>query len=76
MPEMVDGRHMLAQDYGTSVATVKTRMEKSTNMIKTVRLLIGAAQSDTIYRDVYLRRARDLLSPTLDQTRYRVVLSR
>ena len=32
-------------------------MEKSTNMIKTVRLLIGAAQSDTIYRDVYLRRA-------------------
>jgi len=36
----------------------KTLMEKSTNMIETVRLLIGAAQADTIYRDVYLRRAQ------------------
>src|SRR5215813_5256337 len=51
----------------------KTLMEQSTNMIDTVGLLIGAAQSDTIYRDVYLRRARDLLSPTLDQSRYRAI---
>jgi hypothetical protein len=36
----------------------KTLMEKSTNTIETVGLLIGAAQADTIYRDVYLRRAR------------------
>src|SRR5262245_19152528 len=48
-------------------------MEKSTTTIETVGLLIGAAQSDTIYRDVYLRRARDLLSPTLDQSRYRAI---
>ena len=33
-------------------------MENSTNTIETVGLLIGAAQSDTIYRDVYLRRAQ------------------
>ena len=32
-------------------------MEKSTNMIETVGLLVGVAQSDTIYRDVYLQRA-------------------
>jgi len=51
----------------------KMLMEKSTNTIETVGLLIGAAQSDTIYRDVYLRRARDLLSPTLDQARYRAI---
>jgi hypothetical protein len=35
----------------------KTPMEPSTNAIETVGLLIGAAQSDTIYRDVSLRRA-------------------
>jgi hypothetical protein len=51
----------------------KTLMEKSTNTIETVGLLIGAAQADTIFRDVYLRRARDLLSPTLDQSRYRAL---
>src|SRR5215813_3114791 len=51
----------------------KTLMEQGTNTIETVGLLIGAAQSDTIYRDVYLRRARDLLSPTLDQARYRAL---
>jgi hypothetical protein len=48
-------------------------MEQSTNAIETVGLLIGAAQSDTIYRDVYLRRARALLSPTLDQAGYRAL---
>jgi hypothetical protein len=32
-------------------------MGKSTHTIETVGLPIGAAQSDTIYRDVYLRRA-------------------
>src|SRR5262244_2512097 len=37
----------------------ETPMDQSTNAIETVGLLIGAAQSDTIYRDVYLRRARD-----------------
>lgn len=33
-------------------------MEQSTNLIETVSLLSGAAQADTIYRDVYLRRTR------------------
>src|SRR5882724_7521597 len=73
MHEMVDERCALAQDFGTPIAMKKTLMEKSTNMIETVGLLIGAAQSDTIYRDVYLRRARDLLSPTLDQSGYRAL---
>ncbi len=41
-------------------------MEKNTNTIDTVNLLMAAAKSDTIYRDVYLRRARELLRPTLD----------
>ena len=41
-------------------------MEKNTNTIDTVNLLMAAAKADTIYRDVYLRRARELLRPTLD----------
>lgn len=45
------------------------------NTTDAVRLLIEAAKRDTIYSDVYLRRARDLLSPTLDESRYRAVAS-
>jgi hypothetical protein len=37
--------------------------------------LIEAATADTIYRDVYLRRARDLFSPTLDELGYRAIES-
>ena len=48
-------------------------MEKDSNTIEPVGLLIGAAKSDTIYRDIYLRRARELLSPTLDQLGYRAI---
>ena len=48
-------------------------MEKNTNTIETVGLLIGAAKSDTIYRDIYVGRARELLSPTLDQSGYRAI---
>jgi hypothetical protein len=58
MNEMIAGCRVPAQDYETSVATENTLMEKNTNTIDTVGLLIRAAQSDTIYRDVYLRRAR------------------
>jgi hypothetical protein len=43
-------------------------MEKTNDAIP---FLIEAAKSDAIYRDVYLRRARDLLSPTLDEPGYR-----
>jgi hypothetical protein len=45
------------------------------NTTDAVRLLIEAAKTDTIYRDVYLRRARELLSPTLDEPGYRAVAS-
>ena len=45
-------------------------MEKTTDAVP---LLIEAAKADTIYRDVYLRRARDLLSPTLDEPGYRAI---
>ena len=37
--------------------------------------LIEAATADTMYRDVYLRRARDLFSPTLDEPGYRAIES-
>jgi hypothetical protein len=43
------------------------------NTTDTVALLIEAAKTDTIYRDMYLRRARDLLSPTLDEPAYRAI---
>ncbi len=48
-------------------------MEKNTNTIDTVNLLMAAAKADTIYRDVYLRRARELLRPTLDEPGYRAI---
>jgi hypothetical protein len=41
--------------------------------IDTVSLLIQAGKTDTIYRDVYLHRARELLSPTLDEPGYRAI---
>ena len=48
-------------------------MEKNTNTIETVNLLMAAAKADTIYRDVYLRRAREVLRPTLDEPGYRAI---
>jgi hypothetical protein len=38
-----------------------------------VALLIEAGKTDTIYRDVYLRRARELLRSTLDEPAYRTL---
>ena len=46
-------------------------MAKDTNMTKVVGLLIEAANTDTVYRDIHLRRARQLLSSTLDESAYR-----
>jgi hypothetical protein len=40
---------------------------------KVIALLIEAGKTDTVYRDVYLRRARELLSPTLDESAYRAI---
>ena len=48
-------------------------MAKDTNTTKTVGLLVEAAKLDTVYRDLYLRRARQLLSPTLDESAYRAI---
>ena len=48
-------------------------MAKDTNATKAVDLLIEASNADTVYRDLYLRRARQLLSPTLDETAYRAI---
>jgi hypothetical protein len=48
-------------------------MAKNANATKAVGLLIEAANADTVYRDLYLRRARQLLSPTLDETAYRAI---
>ena len=46
-------------------------MEKNPNTTETIGLFIAAADADTIYRDVYLRRGRELLSTTLDESGYR-----
>jgi len=48
-------------------------MAKDTNATKAVGLLIEAANGDTVYRDLYLRRARQLLSATLDESAYRAI---
>ena len=46
---------------------------KGTDATKAVGLLIEAANADTVYRDLYLRRARQLLSATLDESAYRAI---
>ena len=48
-------------------------MAKNATPSQTIALLIEAGKTDTVYRDVYLRRARDLFSPTLDEPGYRAV---
>ena len=48
-------------------------MSKDANATKAVGLLIEAANADTVYRDLYLRRARQLLSATLDESAYRAI---
>jgi len=48
-------------------------MAKDPNTIKTVGLLVEVAKGDTVYRDIHLRRARQLLSSTFDEANYRAV---
>src|SRR5215813_11652795 len=48
-------------------------MAKDTNATKAVGLLIEVANADTVYRDLFLRRARQLLSATLDESGYRAI---
>jgi hypothetical protein len=48
-------------------------MAKDANTIKIVNLLVEVANLDTVYRDIHLRRARELLSSTLDESAYRAI---
>jgi hypothetical protein len=48
-------------------------MAKDANTIKIVNVLVEVAKLDTVYRDVHLRRARQLLSSTLDESAYRAI---
>ena len=48
-------------------------MAKDTTATKAVGLAMEAANADTVYRDFYLRRARQLLSPSLDESAYRSI---
>jgi len=48
-------------------------MAKDANTIKLVGLLVELAKLDTVYRDVHLRRARELLGSTLDESAYRAI---
>src|SRR5262245_1894904 len=48
-------------------------MAKDKDATKVVGLLVEVANADTVYRDLYLRRARQLLSATLDESSYRVI---
>jgi hypothetical protein len=48
-------------------------MAKDADPIKMVGQLVEVAKLDTVYRDVYLRRARQLLSSTLDESAYRAI---
>jgi hypothetical protein len=50
-------------------------MAKNPTPSQAIALLIEAGKTDTVYRDVYLRRARDLFSPTLDEPGYRAIAS-
>jgi hypothetical protein len=46
---------------------------KDKNSTKVVDLLVEVGNADTVYRDLYLRRARQLLSATLDESAYRAI---
>src|SRR5215831_6866734 len=50
-------------------------MAKDAGATKVVGLLIEVANADTVYRDLYLRRARQLLSAVFDESAYRAVAS-
>src|SRR5262245_13178128 len=48
-------------------------MAKDANTIKMVGLLVDVAKLDSVYRDIHLRRAGQLLSSTLDESAYRAI---
>lgn len=48
-------------------------MAEGANTLKIVGLLVDVAKGDTVYRDIHLRRARELLSSTFDEANYRAI---
>ncbi|TMA82373.1 MAG: hypothetical protein E6J74_37645 [Deltaproteobacteria bacterium] len=50
-------------------------MAEDKNATQVVGLLVEVANADTVYRDLYLRRARQLLGATLDESAYRAIAS-
>jgi hypothetical protein len=48
-------------------------MAKDANASKFVNLLVEVAKLDTVYHDIHLRRARQLLSSTLNESGYRAI---
>ncbi len=48
-------------------------MPQDAHTLTMVDLSVQVAKLDTVYRDVYLRRARQLLSPTFDEFAYRAI---
>ena len=50
-------------------------MAQDPKATEAVSLLIEVANADTVYRDLYLRRARQLLSATFDESSYRGIAS-
>jgi hypothetical protein len=44
-------------------------------VLATIARLVKAADGDTLYRDVYLRRAAEILSPTITEERYESALT-
>ena len=48
-------------------------MATDTNTTKKVGLLVEASKLDTVYRDLYLKRARQSLSAIMDESAYRAM---
>ena len=48
-------------------------MAKDANAVNVVGLLVEVAKLDTVYRDIHLRRAWQLLRPTMDESSYRAI---
>lgn len=50
-------------------------MAKNPSYAEAIALLIEVAKTDTVYRDIYLGRATELLNPTLDELAYQSIRS-
>jgi len=48
-------------------------MAKEADVTKVVGLLVSVANVDTVHRDIHLRRTRQLLNATLDESAYRSI---